>query len=465
MYLSRIFLLFIGLYLMSTAKAQQIRTKTYEFNLGFSVGRPAYWGDYNAGLMGSGLPYINGTTPQQTFGNDISYGVQAWIPLSWGFSLRPGFEYGNLSYSIPDPIDPYNMQTPYRLFSVQLQYELDFGAAFTPYVSFGYDALSFKTPMQSAIPDFILNSSLLPYQTGTASSYPITVGFNYDLGELSALFVESTLRITSTDLLDNFTPAQSNFSLKNDAIFSYQAGLRVKVIHIIRLLFDNPKPQPLRRFSHEPVQVSWKPNLPTLQSIPQRLADPVVTEPIAEAESEPEPEPEVTIPEPIVPVVPAPIPAVEPDNRVFDRDAELKKIEELRRQKEAETEEPEEKKPSNLNWDPRIPVIQTKASTIPEEILENGFVTDSAPEGYYVQVFATVGPITASRVRKQIIIETQKQNLLADPERQVVIMKRKKFYEVRIGVFDSYEHTLRVLEAMQGIYFDSYSLIYLPDNQ
>jgi hypothetical protein len=448
---------------MSTAKAQQIRTKTYEFNLGFSVGRPAYWGDYNAGLMGSGYPYSNGVTPQQTFGSDISYGVHAWIPLKWGFSLRPGLEYGNLNYSIPDPIDPYQMQTPYHLFSVHLQYDLDFDAAFTPYFSFGYDALNFKTPMQNEIPDFILDSSILPYQTGKASSYPITLGFNYELGELSSLFVESTLRFTSTDLLDNFTPTESNFSFKNDAIFSYQAGLRVKVINVIRLLFDNPKSQPLRVFTHEPVQVTWKPSLPQMQPIPQRVAAPILSEPIAEVEPEQESEPVNT--EPVIPTVVAPIPVVEPENRVFDREAELKKIEELQQQKETQPDELVEEKKSNLDWDPRIPVIQTKASAIPEEILDNGFVTDVAPEGYYVQVFATVGPITSTRVRKQIIEEAQKQNLLADPERQVVIMKRKKFYEVRIGVFDSYEQTLRVLEAMQGIYFDSYSLIYLPDNR
>ncbi|TNE70915.1 hypothetical protein EP331_10690 [bacterium] len=458
MFQTRLLLLIISLFWVSPAIAQLIQTKSYEFNMGFYLGRPAYWGDYNGGLFGSETAYSTGSTPQKTFGTDISFGAVAWIPIKWGFSLRPSIEYGSLNYVINDNVfQPYFMKTPYRTMAVALQYDLDLGG-FTPYLSSGIESLKFTVPVQNEMPEFQFDSPIQAYQRDQAISIPVTLGFNLDVGTFSSIFLESTMRFTETDLLDNYTPNDSKFSFKNDMIFSWQAGIRVQVINVIKLLFNPAKPQKLAQYTVPQVTVKWEPNLPELAQLPSKNP---ITEPIAEVETEAT-NTNASIP---TPTVPAPIPVVDISTRVFDRDAELKKMEELQKQKEAEPVNTEPKPKSNLNWDPTIPIIQTKTSTVPDEIPENGFVEDSAPEGYYVQVFATVGPITSSRVRKQIIEEAKRQNLLADPEKQIMIMKRKQFYEVRIGVFDSYEQTLRVLEAMQGIYFDSYSLIYLPDNQ
>jgi hypothetical protein len=111
--------------------------------------------------------------------------------------------------------------------------------------------------------------------------------------------------------------------------------------------------------------------------------------------------------------------------------------------------------------DPFIPKIFIKPRAIPDEIIVDGFVTRDPPVGYYVQVYATVGPISAQRNRQKAI-ELLK-DYLEDADRQVIITKRRQFYEVRIGVFDSYDDTVSVLEQVLGTYYDAYTLIYLSE--
>lgn len=456
----------------SPLKAQPVKISNYEFNLGIYVGRPNYWGDYNGGLMGKSYTYRNGTTPSSTFGSDINYGVSGWLPLYWGFSFRPSLEYGTLTYSMNDI--GYYMNTPYQIYSFGLQYDFDFETTITPYFSFGYDILVFKTPTSNQDPEFNFNSPILPYQTGETTTIPFTLGFNYKLSELSSLFFETSIRFTASDYLDNFNPQDSQFGYQNDVIFSYQAGIRVKVIDVVRLLFSPPRPAPVVITSPGRPLTAWKSAQPNLLPIPSSLdlAKPVIAEPIAEATpvevvAEPTPEP-IAVATPSAPIavaVPFQIPVVDETNRVFDKKEELNKIDEIRKQKEADPIPPQRNAKTTLNWDPTIPVILTKPTDIADNMDDEGFVTSTPPMGYYVQVFATVGPLTAIRNRKETIRVLEQSGLLEDPEKQVIIIKRKQFYEVRIGVFNTYENTLQVLKEMQGTYFDSFTLIYLPDNQ
>jgi hypothetical protein len=57
------------------------------------------------------------------------------------------------------------------------------------------------------------------------------------------------------------------------------------------------------------------------------------------------------------------------------------------------------------------------------------------------------------------------EGIVQSPERQVIITKRKQFYEVRIGVFDSYDDTIGVLGAIEGTFFDAYTLIFTPEEK
>lgn len=455
----------------STLKAQPVKVSSYEFSLGIYVGQPNYWGDYNGGLLGKSYTYRNGLTPSSTFGNDINYGVSGWLPLVWGFSLRPSLEYGTLTYEMKDA--QFFMNTPYQIYSLGVQYDFNFESSFRPYFAFGYDVVNFKTPMANPDPELSLHSRIFPfYQSAITTAIPITLGFNYKLSEISSLFLESTLRFTNSDNLDNFSPPNSDFGYENDVIFSYQAGIRVKIFDLVRLVFSPSKPAPLVITSPGRPLTAWKSAQPNLLPIPTNLVPetPEVKEPIAEAppaEIVPEPVAVVTppIPAPIAVAVPVQIPVVDETNRKFDKTDELKKIEEFRKQKEAEPLPAQKNPKTSLTWDPTIPVILTKPTDIADNMNDEGFVTSTPPEGYYVQVFATIGPLTAIRNRKESIRVLRESGLLEDPEKQVIIIKRKQFFEVRIGVFDTYENTLAVLQLMQGTYFDSFTLIYLPDNQ
>jgi hypothetical protein len=178
----------------------------------------------------------------------------------------------------------------------------------------------------------------------------------------------------------------------------------------------------------------------------------VPTPPVAVVTPVPTPDPEPE-PEPV-----RPMPVVQPENRQFDEEKELERIREIQEERRQMFIDRGETPPAK---DPYVPVIMIRPKPISSEIIVDGFVTSSPPPGYYVQVFATVGPITAQRNRRTTM------DILADvlesPGRQVIITKRKQFYEVRIGVFDTYDDTIQVLERVQGTYLDAYTLIYLRD--
>ena len=461
-------LLFLVLSLSNQVIAQPVDVKNYELNAGFYVGRPTYWGDYNGGLLGSNYNYRNGATPGSNFSGDVSYGMSIWLPIKWGISYRQNIEMGTLSYSIPDV--EYYMNTPYQIYSFNLQYDLDLESTFNPYFTIGYDYLAFKTPIPNPDPEFISTSNKVGYQDGTSSTIPLTLGLNIKLGRLSTLFIESSLRLSTTDVLDNFRPDDSNFAFENDVIFSYQVGLRVKVIDVVKLLFKPSKAKPFNVLPPSKPYISSRFDAPELRPIPSKIDATIIQteEPVTEAE--PTPEIAELLPEVSPPPVPVPIPVVDLTNRTFNKEDELKKLEEIKKEREeAKKSKPEDEpvpnEKSSLSWDPTIPILQENVSQIPDEIVDNGLVLDTPPPGYYVQVYATVGPITSSRVRQITIDVLKESGILENPDKQVFVMKRKQFYEIRIGVFDTYQNTLDVLRVMQGTYFDSYTLIYLPDNQ
>lgn len=512
MFLTKVFKssLLVTIFLMCAAGklfGQAVSVSNYEFSIGVYLGVPNYWGDYNGGLLGSGASYReSGTTPQSIFGSDVNFGLAAWIPIGWDFSLRPNMEFGTLTYSIPEPTYTYNMSTPYQLYGAHLQYDMKFlGSTFVPYIGTGYEYLKFKVPAQNIDPEFIVASTLESFQDATSSTIPVTFGFTYHFSQFSSIFMESTLRFTSTNTLDNFQPESSTFSLQNDAIFSIQGGLRVKIFSIVRLMMNAPKPKPAAKFFVDMPIVSWVPPTPELLPIPSdddlrsdaflaqlnrtrdqngRLSGPmpsvVLPVPIP-AVPVPIPSPPIAkAPEPVVvkPKRTEPIKIVEPENREFDTGAELNRIEEIKKQREQITIKRQNTSQGDninfvegdenrniLNWDPYIPVIMNNPIDFPMEIAEQIKVWPVAQEGYYVQVYATVGPRYAVRNYKKTITALKNSGLLEDPERQVVIIQRKQFLEIRIGAFNSYEDTIEIMEYMQGTYFDSFSVLYLPDQQ
>jgi len=451
-------LLFLLTLLLSTGTitAQPISFSIEEIGVGFFGGTTGYVGDLNGSIIGSGYTINDSLETSNSFltGNQ-SLGIHAYYALSQRIEMRGSFKVGSYAYEDKD-LD-LKFKSIYNTLGLGLMFHSRWGNNLNPYASVGVEAFSFDVPDSTA---FTVDDKVGPQ---IAFSAPVSVGLEIALTRSAALFAEMNYHYVFSNDLDNVA-ANSNQSgsfFKNDGVLTFNVGLRAQLIEIISIVYPDfssgsTKAYQPRTIAFENEEPNWPLAAVPSFALPEEDRP---KEPVAEAEPEPEPEPE---PEVVTPPEPEPIAVVDTENRNFDREEALEKVEELQKKS---AEEPEKREPiderSTLTWDPTVPVILTRPSPIPDDIVENGFTTDFPPDGYYVQVFATVGPISAQRAR-QMTIDAM-EGVLENPEQQTVIVKRDRFYEVRIGVFDTYDDTYEVLKAAQGTFFDSYTLIYIPD--
>lgn len=89
--------------------------------------------------------------------------------------------------------------------------------------------------------------------------------------------------------------------------------------------------------------------------------------------------------------------------------------------------------------------------------LETGFA-EALPDGDYVQIFATYYLDIAKRVRADALKNLEGN--LENADQNIFVMKRKKFYEVMIGVFDEYANAKGVQEIMKNIHNDAYVITF-----
>lgn len=445
--------LFIFGGLSTSLHAQDQDYKRLNFQLGFYAGPVNYIGDYNNWLFGSPYTYGDQKTPQTWNSGELDFGVWGKVMIKPFLFLRANAQFGSLTYSIDDL--NYDMQTPYSMLGLGVELQAFPEKNFRPYIGSGYNFLSFKTPPPNSqlVPGVALGQKVQSY------SIPITVGANIQLSNYTTLFLESSLNLTGSDQMDNFVqPASTTKSMfENDAFISYRVGIGVSIVDLIRLKFGKRDVQKAQR-----VEITTAPTMATLQA-PILDPEPLVPEDSLEATRRrlyPD-----RYEEPVARIKPdttgGVIPVVDPENRKFEPKAAVDDAERM-------MEELEEKIAAGEVDDPqkaraRIPRVRIKPDPIPVEMTDKGVVTNDPPEGYYVQVYASVGPISAQRARNMAMDELR--GIVQAPEHQVIVTKRKQFYEVRIGVFDSYDDTIGVLEAVQGTFFDAYTLIFIPEER
>lgn len=82
----------------------------------------------------------------------------------------------------------------------------------------------------------------------------------------------------------------------------------------------------------------------------------------------------------------------------------------------------------------------------------------SLSEGHYVQIFATYYLDIAQNVRQQAI-ETLTESL-PNPTQNIVILHRKKFYEVMIGAFSNFNDADNIQDIMTEVHNDSYVITF-----
>ncbi len=481
-------LTFLVIGLESAVQAQIGNLTRYEFRAGFYGGPAMYIGEYNPWRFGDPFTYGDPETTTASYGGEINYGAFLNLRLTHRIFLRTNLEFGNLRY-IDEDMD-YIMSTPYSTLQLKLDFKGNPNGRLRPYLSTGYGLLNFRSPAPNTHPDFLDFESTESGTRISASVIPITFGMEYHITERTALFTEAGFHLTTTDQLDNFRPPESDFTLSNDAFMSFRFGLSMEIL----------------RRSTLPVRVGNIPEAKALDTSGDFIAlektDPDLFEPIpvdeliaeqrriqeeaalaeelAREEEErlrreeeerlaleeeqrrlqEERERELAIRDSLrlaegrTPVVRI----VDPEERDFEPERALDELEEIREERRRLADLGE----IDLSrWDPSMPVIVTTPNPIAQDMIdESGIAITAPPQGYYVQVFASVGPISASRARDLTIAAMG--DILEDAQRQVIITRRQQFYEVRIGVFDSYDDTIAVLREIQGTFVDSYTLIYIP---
>jgi hypothetical protein len=428
----------------------------YNIQLGFYAGPVNYIGDYNAWVLGSPYTY-NGDqeTPQTWNTGDLDFGVWTKVMLKQFLYVRANAQFGSLTYNIDDL--NYNMQTPYSMFGLGVELKAWPNGKVRPYLGAGFNLLNFKSPPRNLNVGFSQFSQLELGQQLQSYAVPVTLGLEFQLSDYTTLFFETAFHYTGSDQLDNFTPdaSQTDALLSTDAMLSYRAGIGVAIVDLIRLKFGNRDVQPTARITMPAPQ-------PMAQLEPSRLEpEPLVPEDSLEATRR------RLYPERYAGQVPpdttqdedAPIPVVDPENNNFEPEQAVEEAEQMMEELEERIAAGEVDDPERARA--RIPRVIIKPDPMSVEMTEEGVVTSDPPAGYYVQVYASVGPISAQRARNMAMDELE--GIVQSPERQVIITKRKQFYEVRIGVFDSYDDTIGVLEAIEGTFFDAYTLIFTPE--
>jgi len=81
-------------------------------------------------------------------------------------------------------------------------------------------------------------------------------------------------------------------------------------------------------------------------------------------------------------------------------------------------------------------------------------LTQQLADGHYVQVYAGL-TMSQARNARNMVIEAL-DGVLDNPGDRVLITQRRQFYEVRVGVFDSFPETVDVLRTSQNVFSDSF---------
>lgn len=506
----------------STVQAQTFLVRSQEMRVGIYAGRGGYYGEYNPGMLGS--PFVYGfdqTSPasQKPF-MENNFGGWLKLPLNPTFGLVLRGDFGSLGYE--DPRLNYKMATSFRAFGAGVEINPLHTFLVQPYLSLGAGMMRYELPPPIPVVDLAENSPGAFKDKAQAMYFPVSLGVQYSVSNRAAFFVEYSFNLTNADNIDNLVLPRTGSGLTgNDAFAGVRVGINVALLKYLNLrrnrkgirkpvylqasamesiAVERDKLRPLRLVPADTLRMYWeamKAEQDRAKNITPAQKPPVAAVATPPVKPVPVPEPKpipVTEPKP-VPEVPKKIAVAKPpEQREFKQEEQKQVVQQVaidRSKARAEAAkqpvvEPGEDAPAarpagplkdkkelkNITnradptlytdeTDPFIPKLFIKPRAIPDEIIVDGFVTRDPPVGYYVQIYATVGPISAQRNRQKAI-EILK-DVLEDADRQVIITQRRQFYEVRIGVFDSYDDTMSVLEQVLGIYYDAYTLIYLSE--
>lgn len=95
-----------------------------------------------------------------------------------------------------------------------------------------------------------------------------------------------------------------------------------------------------------------------------------------------------------------------------------------------------------------------KGSINPVAVNQETGKAELLPAGHYVQIFASYALLPAQRVRKYAM--DQLNDSLQNAEEKIFIIKRKRYYEVLIGVLTEFEDASNIQQIMTNFHEDAY---------
>ncbi len=106
------------------------------------------------------------------------------------------------------------------------------------------------------------------------------------------------------------------------------------------------------------------------------------------------------------------------------------------------------------NMDERVTDVETRRTRTTGPVPSDDGLVSELADGHYVQIYAALSLSDAQRVRQNAI--SMIDGMFDNAGDMVLITQRRSFYEVRIGVFDSFSDTVNVLRTAQNTYDDAF---------
>ena len=418
----------------------------YKFRVGFFTGPVSYIGDYNPWILGSAYNVSEDITPPgYSNTGKADFGMWTKAMLKPYLYLRGNAHFGSLTYNWNRDGFNYMINSSYSSIGLLLETVAFPGSVLQPYLSSGIKRFNYEVPPPISQPPLNQYTVSEFGQNKSALMIPVNVGLNFQVSHLSNFFVEASLSLSNTDDIDNLSlPASAaDMRYSNDALFSLRFGVGMSLIDIIktqkperRITKTSSYRYPVDNFAKvPPLSIRMTPDslVPrdSIDAAKRRLASKQKQQEYEDLE--------------------------DPEDRDIQLSQEVQKVRQMQQKlkEQNETDDGEDWQEMRDRV-PRIDVKQGITDLPPEAI---GVVTVDPPQGYYIQVFASAGPQSAQNARETAIRLVS--DLLANPRDRVIITKRKRYYEVQIGVFDSYERTIKILEEVKGTFDDAFTLMYI----
>lgn len=447
------FLVLLTILIRPGSSKAQTDISHFQFRIGFFSGPVSYIGDYNPWILGSPYSFSDDLTATNKRSGKVDFGIWAKTRLKPYLYLRGNAHFGSLTYKWNNENFDYLINSSYSSVGLLLETVAFSGSTLQPYLSSGIKRFNYEVPppiSQTPINQYSVSEF---GKSERALMIPVNVGINYQVSHLSNFFIEASLSLSNTDDIDNLSlpSSQSDMLYQNDALLAFRFGVGISLIDLVNLKTPEREIEPSHSYYSPTEKFAGQPRLaismPTDTLVPQDSIDAakkrLEATKLTAKDQQKEKEELIEV--------------NDPENRDINISEEVERVKQMQQEMKKKSEAGDIENLEEIKN--RIPRIDIRDSDIDISPGDREIVTVDPPQGYYIQVFASEASESAQRVRQTAIREIG--YMLENPQKQIIITKRRRYYEVQIGVFDSYENTINVLEEIRKTFGDAFTLMYI----